>query len=211
MPNRRWTPERDEALANAADSDDQFPAYVEWRGKKLIRLKDNIYWTRQFHNGNPMRHYFVKTKCASCDAVVYANKSNFDSNVHGKSFCDKDCKAAWFSGPRNWNWSGEKKTKHGRSENYILVYAPDHPNARNGHVVEHRLVVEKHIGRLLNADEVVHHIDCNPTNNKIENLVITDQATHRKAHGSINKCVRKLMNSPGILKFNRDTMTYEVA
>jgi hypothetical protein len=53
--------------------------------------------------------------------------------------------------------------------NYAIVR--DHPHStKNGYVLEHRIVVENEIGRILNSNEVVHHRDGNKKNNKISNL-----------------------------------------
>lgn len=50
-------------------------------------------------------------------------------------------------------------------------------------IAKHRLVVEEKIGRLLNNEEVVHHIDFNKENNKPENLMLfPNQKEHMKFH-----------------------------
>jgi HNH endonuclease len=46
----------------------------------------------------------------------------------------------------------------------------------------HRMLMEKHLGRTLRTDEVVHHIDCNPTNNDVDNLQVMPRVTHTKLH-----------------------------
>lgn len=56
--------------------------------------------------------------------------------------------------------------------------------------MEHRLVMEKSIGRFLNENEVVHHIDENPRNNSIENLRLMAKADHDQLH-SISRWNRK--------------------
>lgn len=69
-----------------------------------------------------------------------------------------------------------------RSDGYIMILAPDdHPVHSNPYpyVLEHRLVMEQHLGRYLEAEEVVHHIDGDPSNNAIENLqLFTNQSKH---------------------------------
>lgn len=47
---------------------------------------------------------------------------------------------------------------------------------------EHRLIMQKFIGRKLLFDEVVHHKDGNILNNKIENLELMSRSDHAKHH-----------------------------
>ena len=57
---------------------------------------------------------------------------------------------------------------------YIAVYMPEHPRAFriNGCVYEHFLIAEQILGRQLKAEECVHHINHNRTDNRKENLMI---------------------------------------
>jgi uncharacterized protein (DUF433 family) len=47
---------------------------------------------------------------------------------------------------------------------------------------EHRLVVEKALGRRLTWDECVHHINGNPRDNRLENLEIISHSAHTRLH-----------------------------
>lgn len=70
-----------------------------------------------------------------------------------------------------------------RKDGYVLIHKPDHPNAyHDGYVLEHRYVMEMSLGRYLRMDEVVHHLDNNPVNNKIENLKLLTQSEHMKLY-----------------------------
>lgn len=68
---------------------------------------------------------------------------------------------------------------------YFAVLSHGHPNAsRQGYVLEHRLVMEAMIGRYLRADEVVHHIDENPSNNSTDNLQLMTDLEHKRHHAA---------------------------
>lgn len=83
-------------------------------------------------------------------------------------------------GEKNGKWRGGKQKLNG----YILSKSPDHPyRDRYGYVCEHRLVMEKHIGRVLTPKEVVHHINGNKEDNRIENLMLfSNNQDHLKFH-----------------------------
>ena len=81
---------------------------------------------------------------------------------------------------------GKSKGRVAHSAGYMTIYAPYHPAVTKPkpYVLEHRLVMEKHIGRYLRSDEVVHHINGNRADNRIENLkLFTNHAAHMKHHG----------------------------
>jgi hypothetical protein len=54
---------------------------------------------------------------------------------------------------------------------------------------QHRVIMEKVLGRPLRKDEIVHHINGDFRDNRVENLVITTPAEHTQMHhgGELSK------------------------
>ena len=74
---------------------------------------------------------------------------------------------------------------------YIVVSLPEHPKAMNGrYVFEHRIVMENFLGRLLESDEHVHHINENRSDNRVENLQVMKVSDHVKLHNGESKLVK---------------------
>lgn len=82
----------------------------------------------------------------------------------------------------------KKPSKYGgytarHPKGYVLVFVPNHPHAsKDGRVLEHRLVMEEHIGRYLTKDEQVHHINGIRDDNRIENLALMTAHDHMSLH-----------------------------
>ena len=82
----------------------------------------------------------------------------------------------------NPNWKGGRKID---KDGYVLIHFPEHPRKRHGgYVAEHRLLVEKIIGRYLQRSETFHHIDYNTSNNNISNLIAF---SNHSAHSRFEK------------------------
>lgn len=66
---------------------------------------------------------------------------------------------------------------------------------------EHRKIYENYIGRKLRPSEIVHHIDLNRTNNKIENLYLYPSASeHTRQHCNLRRLQKQLKHNE-VIKF----------
>ncbi len=106
-------------------------------------------WVRLEH-GKPRN-----TKCLSCSlkgrAMTWRNLSDY--NHH--------------------NWKGGSRNITARGYRIIHLSKDDffYPMVQKGHyVLEHRLVVAKHLGRCLQPWEIVHHKNHDRLDNRLENL-----------------------------------------
>lgn len=71
---------------------------------------------------------------------------------------------------------------------YILIYAPCNPFSRNGYVLEHRLIVEQKINRLLTPNETIHHINGKKDDNRIDNLFLfKSQKDHKSFENQVQQ------------------------
>ena len=106
-----------------------------------------------------------KARDAARERRIYMNKKFPISSKQAKMNGSKS-KGKIPIGENHCRWNGGKKINQ---EGYRCIRYKEHPRAQNGYVLEHTLAMEAYLGRFLNSDEVVHHIEGNKLNNSINN------------------------------------------
>jgi len=100
-------------------------------------------------------------KCNKCSKYFYARPSDIKKN---RKYCSMRCTR---------NDPNLPKGIYISSDGYYCVSSGEKL---------HRVIMERHIGRKLSIREIVHHINDNKLDNRIENLQIMSRAEHNRHH-----------------------------
>jgi hypothetical protein len=145
--------------------------------------------SRNDRRGRP-RRFKKGIKLCECGCGLYANRER--RLIIGHQRHGIGATSASFTKGHNHTpkgelhpmWKGGKRIHHG----YVELYTPEHPAADSrSYVVEHRLVMERHLGRYLTSEEHVHHINKIRTDNRIENLQLMIRSDHITLHAKNRK------------------------
>lgn len=84
------------------------------------------------------------------------------------------------AGSKNHRWNGGK-TYDGYG--YEKILKPNHPMADSkGYAYTHRYLMSKKLNRIIKKNEIVHHINGDKLDNKIENLELLTRKQHKSIH-----------------------------
>lgn len=123
-----------------------------------------------------LRHRWGTTpqnRCRLCGADIS------QTGKRRQKYCSFECRVNGQAGQARHR----ALIRYGKNGAYRARRVPEHPKADcKGYVMEHRLVMEQFLGRMLRSDEIVHHKDGNPANNALSNLELMLKTEHDSLH-----------------------------
>lgn len=114
--------------------------------------------------------------------LVKANSGSFKKGEHRSR--STEFKKGEMSREKHPLWKGGRRnTVNG----YIMVNVPNHPRAYRNEVYEHIIIAERKLGRYLEDNERVHHINGIKYDNRPENIMIFGSHKEHMRHHLLGK------------------------
>lgn len=126
-----------------------------------------------------------RRRCQACHREQARNRAKARYALNGRYSYRLVCHACkqTFSGSRAeqqlcsscWGCYNELRRQRHKVNPYVYCFS-------DVGTWEHQLIAARVLGRKLRPSEVVHHVDMNPRNNAIDNLMVMSRSTHGKLH-----------------------------
>lgn len=124
--------------------------------------------------------------CAHCGSEIPQTGWAYEAK-----YCSRSCYFAAME--HSGAWKGGRNID---ADGYVRVWAPWSLEGRaDGYALEHRLVMADAVGRPLADEEVVHHVNGDKADNRLENLMLfVNQSEHRRFHASPTRSQEEVPN-----------------
>ena len=156
--------------------------YTKKKGVTNALFAASFYCSRKCHNENQRERAEAKlvTKvCEGCGEEFRRPRRYPDALWADRKYCSQKCAHAdqsrYMRGEDHPSWRGGRVV---HDQGYVMV------RVDGRYVMEHRLVMERELGRPLRRNETIHHINGDRSDNRLENLQL-----HSGRHGKGSKRV----------------------
>ena len=146
--------------------------------RKRCPLCGEFWWSlgqhfRRWHDVSYAHYLTGSLRCEQCGRFIKLDKSlRYARYAAKRRFCSYQCKGKFYTGENHPLWKGGSITTQGYRQISIA----------GKRFLEHRLVMEQHLGRSLKHGEQVHHLNGDGLDNRLENLAIISASEHTRMH-----------------------------
>lgn len=177
-----------------------------WDGDR--KLEDGMYYPGRLLGYKGHTGFKVWSECPDCGRGRWLQPRGYGNRCNScTGFTNESVK-----GENNWRWKGGRHRVNG----YIAIVLPkEHPyycmtQKRTHRVLEHRLVFAISIGRPLEKWEVVHHINGNKTDNRLENLRLLPNSTEHLSYTAMERRIKEVEKRVLVLEIENHLLKTEL-
>ena len=147
-----------------------------------------IHWSQADIEYTDPYNRYVPVTCGYCKQTFKDRVSRVTFRKGTYSGCHKECWVILLPTVKEGFGRIVGKT-HGYVQRHVKTFSEEEAKIlgpmlqAKRHILEHRAVMALHLGRPLEKDEIVHHLDSNRSNNDLSNLRLLKSNRHHRGHG----------------------------
>lgn len=157
--------------------------------------------------GRKGRHSYIWQACEDCGIERWTSFRRNRPLAQRCSTCGRKASGKTRKGPNSYHWKGGRRIT---TDGYIAVYLPPgdffSPMATNNQVLEHRLVMARHLKRWLLPWEIVHHKDGIKDHNDLANLQLISGEKYHIVDAEIKRYIKRLEREIHLLRLENEQL-----